>query len=100
MRDTLIITAEQVASLKALEQIQNLRLAEDAEQTVVANTDSKVTLDTLRNGNKHYILIGNIRKEIKMLRTSSVCVCVCMYVCMCVYVYVCVYVCRNVCVCM
>jgi len=71
MRDTLIITAEQVASLKALEQIQNLRLAEDAEQTVVANTDSKVTLDTLRNGNKHYILIGNIRKEIKMLGTNN-----------------------------
>jgi len=33
----------------------------------VVNTDSKVTQDTLQNRNKHYILIGNIRKEIKRL---------------------------------
>jgi len=26
-----------------------------------------VTLDTLQNRNKHYILIGNIRKEIKRM---------------------------------
>ena len=31
------------------------------------NTDSKVTLDTLQNRNKHYILIENIRTEIKRL---------------------------------
>jgi len=36
--------------------------AEDAEKIVVVNTDSKVTLDTLQNRNKHYILIGNKRK--------------------------------------
>ena len=36
-----------------------------AEKIVVVNTDSKVTLDTLQNRNKHYILIENIRKEIK-----------------------------------
>ena len=33
----------------------------------MVNTDSKVTLDTLQNRNKHYILIQNIRKEIKRL---------------------------------
>jgi len=33
----------------------------------VVNTDSKVTLDALQNRNKHYILIENIRKEIKRL---------------------------------
>ena len=59
--------AEQIAILKALEQIQNLRLKEDAEKIAVVNTDSKVTLDTLQNRNKHYILIENIRKEIKRL---------------------------------
>jgi len=58
---------EQVAILRALEQLQNLQLAEDAEKIVVVNTDSKVTQDTLQNRNKHYILIGNIRKEIKRL---------------------------------
>ena len=55
--------AEQVAILRALEQIQSLQLAEDTEKIVVVNTDSKVTLDTLQNRNKHCILIGNINKE-------------------------------------
>jgi len=59
--------AEQVAILRALEQIQNLQLAEGAEKIAVVNTDSKVTVDTLQNRNKHYILIENIRKGIKRL---------------------------------
>ena len=33
----------------------------------MVNTDSKVTLDTLQNRNKHYILIENIRNDIKRL---------------------------------
>jgi len=44
--------AEQVAILKALEQIQSLQLKEDEEKIAVVNTDSKVTLDTLKNRNK------------------------------------------------
>jgi len=55
----------------ALEQIQNLQLAEDAEKTVVVNTDSKVTLETLEKRNKHYTLIGNVRKEIKGLEDQQ-----------------------------
>jgi len=54
-----------------LEQIQNLQLAEDAEKIVVVNTDSKVTLDTLHNRNKHYKLIGNIRKDVKRLEDQQ-----------------------------
>jgi len=54
-----------------LEQIQNLQLAEDAEKIVVVNTDSKVKLDRLQNRNKHYILIGNVRKEIKRLEDQQ-----------------------------
>ena len=33
----------------------------------MVNIDSKVTLDTLKNRNKHSILIGNIKTEIKRL---------------------------------
>jgi ribonuclease HI len=64
---------EQVVILRALEEIQNLQLqlAEDAEKMVVVNTDSKVTLDTLQIRNKHYILIGNRRKEIKRLEEQQ-----------------------------
>jgi len=59
--------AEQVAILRALQQIQSLQLTEDAEKIAVVNTDSKVTLDALQNRNKHYILTESIRKEIKRL---------------------------------
>jgi ribonuclease HI len=45
--------AEQVAILRALEQIQNLQLKEDTEKIAVVNTDSKVTLDAPQNRNKH-----------------------------------------------
>jgi len=37
----------------------------------LVNTDSKVTLDTLQNRNKHYILIANIRKGIKRLEDQQ-----------------------------
>jgi len=63
--------AEQVAILRALEQIQNLELVEDAEKIVVFNTDSKVTLDTLQNRSKQCILLGNLRKEIKRLEEQQ-----------------------------
>jgi ribonuclease HI len=59
--------AEQVAVLKALEQIKSLQLKEDKEKTAVVNTDSKVTLDTLKNRHKHSLLTDNIRNEIKRL---------------------------------
>ena len=35
------------------------------------NTDSKVTLDTLNNRKKHYILIENIRMAIKRLEDQQ-----------------------------
>jgi ribonuclease HI len=56
-----------VAILKALQQIQKLQLTKDAEKIAVVNTDNKVTLDTLRNRNKHYVIIEDIRKEINKL---------------------------------
>ena len=46
-------------------------MAEDAEKIVLVNTDSKVTLDTLHNRNKHYILIENIRMAIKRLEDQQ-----------------------------
>ena len=63
--------AEQVAILKALEHIQNLQLTEHAGKIVLVNTDSKVTLDTLQNRNKHYILIESIRMAIKRLEDQQ-----------------------------
>jgi len=63
--------AEQVAILKALEQIKNLQLPEDTEKIIVVNTDSKVTTETLQNRNKHYRLTGSIKKEIMRLEEQQ-----------------------------
>jgi len=63
--------AEQVAILKALEQIQNIQLQEDAEKIVVVNTDSKVTIETLQNKNKYYRITGSIKKEIMRLEDQQ-----------------------------
>jgi hypothetical protein len=41
--------AEQVAIIRALQQIQCLQLKEDEEKMAVINTHSKVTLETLQN---------------------------------------------------
>jgi len=57
--------------LKDLEQRQNLQLTEDGERRLLVNTDSKVTLATLQNRNKYYILIENIRKAIKRLEDQQ-----------------------------
>ena len=59
--------AEQVAILKALEQLQNLQFSIDAGKVAVVHTDSKVALDTLENRSKHSILIEKIRTEIQRL---------------------------------
>ena len=45
--------AEQVAILRALEQIQHLPLMEDAEKIAVVEIDRKVTLDTLQSRKKN-----------------------------------------------
>jgi len=63
--------AEQVAILKALEQIQNLQLLEDTEKIIVVSTDSKVTIETPQNRNKHYRLTGSIKKEIMRLEDQQ-----------------------------
>jgi hypothetical protein len=43
-----------VAVLKVLEQIRTLQVEEDEEKIAMINTDSKVTLDKLKNRNKLY----------------------------------------------
>jgi len=54
-----------------MEQIQNLQLEKYAEKLVLVNREINVTLDTLQNRNKHYILIGNVMKKIKMLKYNN-----------------------------
>jgi len=61
--------AEQVAILKALEQL--LSLPHKTNRTVAINTDSKVTLDSLKNNTIHSVLIEEIRNMVRYLTQQS-----------------------------
>lgn len=63
--------AEQIAILKALQHIENVEITEETENIAVVNTDSKVTLDTLQNKNKHNPIIENIKRELKKLERQQ-----------------------------
>ena len=52
--------AEQLAILKALENIQNM---DTNDRTVQIFTDSRITLESLKNRKNHTQLIGKIRKK-------------------------------------
>ncbi|KAJ4451602.1 hypothetical protein ANN_03071 [Periplaneta americana] len=63
--------AEQIAILKVLQHIENVEITEETENIAVVNTDSKVTLDTLQNKNKHNPIIENIKRELKKLERQQ-----------------------------
>jgi ribonuclease HI len=61
--------AEQVAILKAPEQL--LSLPHQTNRTVAINTDSKVTLDSLKNNTIHSILIEEFRNMVRYLTQQN-----------------------------
>jgi len=63
--------AEQVAILKALEQLEELQKGQDNERRAAMYTDSKITLDLLQNKSKRNYLIECIRNKIIELTPSK-----------------------------
>jgi ribonuclease HI len=61
--------AEQIAILKALELLQSS--TEQTNRTVAIYTDSKVTLDSLKNNTKHSAIIEEIRNMVLKLKRQS-----------------------------
>ena len=57
--------AEQIAILKALEQLQTLLDHNSNDRTVAIYTDSKVTLDSLKNNKTHSSIIEQIRNKVR-----------------------------------
>ena len=55
--------AEQLAIVKALETIKELQIAENIPREVTVHTDSRITLQSLKNSNNHKYLIEEIRKK-------------------------------------
>ena len=59
--------AEQLAILKALEAINSLNKHTINPRTATIFTDSRVSLDSLRNPNNHVYLVEEIRKMVAIL---------------------------------
>ena len=55
--------AEQLAIVKALETIEKSHINENFPRTITVHTDSRITLQTLKNTKNHSYLIEEIRKK-------------------------------------
>ena len=63
--------AEQLAIVKALEVIGTQQVNHDKNTTVVVYTDSKITLDSIRNPKNHNHLVEQIRKRVVTLHKRN-----------------------------
>jgi ribonuclease HI len=63
--------AEQLAITKALEVIDAIDNAENSPRTITIFTDSRITIDSLKNVNKNSYLIEEIRKRISNLERTN-----------------------------
>ena len=59
--------AEQLAIAKAVEVRESIDILENSPRTVTMFTDSRITLDSLKNVNNHGYLIEEIRKGVSIL---------------------------------
>ena len=62
---------EQLAILKALDLINYLETADNKPRTIEIYTDSRITIDCLKNSSNHNYLIEEIRKKIITLRSNK-----------------------------
>ena len=60
--------AEQLAIVKVLDLINYLEIADNNLRTIGVYTDSRITIDSLRNASNHNYLIEEIRKKLTNLR--------------------------------
>ena len=65
------IQAEQLAILKALELTNHIDIADNAPRTLRIYTDSKITIDSLKDASNHNYLIEEIRKHLAILRRTN-----------------------------
>jgi ribonuclease HI len=63
--------AEQLTIIKALEGIDTISTEERSPRTATVYTDSRLTIDSLRNPDNHAYLIEEIRRKVAKLQGSS-----------------------------
>jgi ribonuclease HI len=62
---------EQLAILKALEAIESINISENSPRTATIYTNSRITLDPLKNASIHSFLNEEIRKRFSILESSK-----------------------------
>jgi len=63
--------AEQLAILKALELTSHIEIADNAPRTTGVYTDSRITIDSLKDASNHNYLIEEVRKQLTILRRTN-----------------------------
>jgi ribonuclease HI len=63
--------AEQLAIAKALEAIETIELAENSPRTITVFTESRITIDLLKNVSNHSHLVAEIRKKMHTLERTK-----------------------------
>ena len=63
--------AEQLAIAKALEALESTDIEENGPRTAAIITDSRISLDSIKNVNNHSFLIEKIRKTLFKLESSN-----------------------------
>jgi len=63
--------AEQLAILKALEVIESIENTDNSSRTATIFTDSRISIDSLKNANNHICLVEESRKKISTLERAN-----------------------------
>jgi len=63
--------AEQLAIIKALETIESVNTLDNSPRAATVFTDSRITLDSLYNGDNHAYLINEIMKRLSRLEGTK-----------------------------
>ena len=64
--------AEQMAIVKALQEIETIKINSKMPRTILIHTDSRITLDSLKNMKNRNYLIEAIRKKKKQVQSTTV----------------------------
>jgi len=63
--------AEQLAILKALEAIESIEITDNSSRSATIFTDSRISIDSLKNANNHSYLVEDLRNKISTLERAN-----------------------------
>jgi hypothetical protein len=61
----------QLAILKALEAIESIEITDNSSRSATIFTDSRISIDSLKNANNHSYLVEDLRNKISTLERAN-----------------------------